>query len=143
MSKPMAGGQSQRPLRVGEEIRHALAFVFERGELHDPQLSQLSLTVTEVRMSPDLRQATVFVLALGGGHEAEVLAALTRAKGFLKARIGERVRLKYMPELVFRIDTTFERASRIAALIARTRAEDAARRGAAEGTPDEGADPLG
>lgn len=126
---------SQRPLRVGEEIRHALADIFERGEVRDPELSQVSVTVTEVRMSPDLRQASVFIMPLGGRDEGAVLAALARAKGFLKGRVAGRVRLKYMPEFTFRRDETFERASRIAELIERTRAADA-ERGIGEGDDD-------
>jgi ribosome-binding factor A len=128
MSHPTQRTPGQRPLRVGEELRHALAMIFERGDVHDPVLGRYSLTVSEVRMSPDLRRAEVFLLPLGGGDGEGVLAALGRAKGFLKRRVAERVRLKYMPDFVFRLDSSFERACRIAELIERTRAADAARR---------------
>ncbi len=112
---------SQRPLRVGEELRHALAGVFERRDLRDPVLSGVSVTVSEVRVSPDLRHATVYVLPLGGGHGTEVLSALSRAAGFLRTRIAERVRLKYMPEFAFRLDQTFAQASHISDLLASAR----------------------
>jgi ribosome-binding factor A len=103
----------QRQLRVGEELRHALAWIIERGELHDPALSRTSVTVTEVRISPDLRQATVFIMPLGGSAQASVLAALTRARGFLRRRIARTVELKYVPDLAFRLDHSFEEADRI------------------------------
>jgi ribosome-binding factor A len=104
---------SQRQLRVGEELRHALAWVLERGELHDRDLADLTITVTEVRVSADLRQATAFVVALGGGHESSLVAALERAKGFLRRRVGEVVRLRRVPEFSFRIDRSFDAADRI------------------------------
>lgn len=103
----------QRQLRVGEELRHALAWTIERGELRDPALAKSLVTVTEVRISPDLRQATVFVMPLGGTEQDDVLAALTRARGFLRRRIAGSVKLKYVPELTFRLDRSFEEADRI------------------------------
>jgi ribosome-binding factor A len=108
--------ESQRQLRVGEELRHALANVLQRGELRDPQLGSRPLTVTEVRVSPDLRNAKVFVEALGVETETAV-AALTRARSYLRRRIGEMVRLRYVPDLMFRVDSSFERAMRITALL--------------------------
>jgi ribosome-binding factor A len=108
---------SQRQLRVGEELRHALAWILERGEMRDPAAAGISLTVTEVRISPDLRQATAFVVPLGGGDEALVIAALGRAKGFLRRRIAETVRLKFVPDLAFRIDRSFEQADRVARIL--------------------------
>jgi ribosome-binding factor A len=139
MTHRMERAPSQRPLRVGEELRHSLAMVFERGELRDPVLSEVSLTVTEVRVSPDLRQAAIYVVPLGGAHGDDVLAALGRAKGFLKSRIAERVRLRYMPDFSFRLDETFEHASRINDLIVRTRSADAGRHAADdERTGDDG-----
>lgn len=104
----------QRQLRVGEELRHSLAWIIERGELRDPALTEAPVTVTEVRISPDLRQATVFVMPLGGVAQDAVLAALTRARGFLRRRIAAGVKLKYVPDLTFRIDRSFEEADRIA-----------------------------
>ena len=84
---------SQRQLRVGEELRHALAWMLERGEVRDPGLQGISVTVTEVEVSPDLRTATAFVLPLGGSETEQVVAALTRASPFLRRRIAETVRL--------------------------------------------------
>ncbi len=102
-----------RQLRVGEEIRHCLAEVFARGEMHDPALADIIMTVTEVRISPDLRSATVFVLPLGGGDFDAALAALDRAAPFLRGRVGKQVRLRYLPTLSFRRDPSFDAATRI------------------------------
>ncbi|MFQ5984564.1 MAG: 30S ribosome-binding factor RbfA [Alphaproteobacteria bacterium] len=108
---------SQRQLRVGEELRHALAGVLARGEVRDPDLSGVSITVTEVRVSPDLRRATVFVLPLGGGGTENVLAGLKRAAPYLRSRVARAVELKFAPELVFRADTSFDQAGRIEELL--------------------------
>jgi ribosome-binding factor A len=113
------GQPSQRPLRVGEEIRHALARILSRGECRDPALDNASITVTEVRMSPDLRNATAFVTPLAGTNAAEVLVALNRCGAFLKGVVGRELRLRNTPNLVFALDDTFERAERISALLAR------------------------
>jgi len=109
----------QRQLRVGEELRHALARILERGELRDPALAEVAVTVTEVRVGPDLRQATVFIVPLGGGKEAEIISALGRARGFLRRQIASSVYLKFVPDLHFRIDHTFEEAQRIARVLQR------------------------
>ena len=108
---------SQRQLKVGEEVRHALARVLERGDMRDPGLQHMTLTVTEVKMSPDLRQARVFVTPLGGGEMAPVVEALSRARPFLRREVARVVRLKYVPDLVFLADETFENARRIDALL--------------------------
>lgn len=108
---------SQRPLRVGEELRHALARIFERGELRDPDLQGVTVTVTEVRVSPDLKNATAYVMPLGGTHAAEVLAALRRCAPFLRKALAREVPLRYAPALAFALDTSFEYASRIDALL--------------------------
>lgn len=108
---------SQRQLRVGEEVRHALAALFERGDFRDPDLASARITVTEVRASPDLRHMTVFVTRFGGGDASALLAALKRATPFLRARVSEAVRLKFAPDLVFRADTAIDRAARIEALL--------------------------
>jgi ribosome-binding factor A len=115
-TNPKATGQ--RPLRVGEEIRHALATVVDRGELRDPELAGVALTFTEVRMSPDIRTATVFVTPLGGDKADEVAAALQRAASYLRRRVAELVQLRYAPDLRFRPDTSFDYAERIGAVIA-------------------------
>lgn len=108
---------SQRQLRVGEQIRHALARVLSRGELHDPLLNDTPITVSEVRCSPDLKLATVYVMPLGGQHMSEILVALKRASAFLRGQVSREVRLKYTPSLRFMADETFDEASRIDRLL--------------------------
>ena len=111
-------GQSPRSLRVGEEMRHALARIFEHG-LHDPALAGVALTVTEVRVSPDLKHATVFVVPLSGSHAADVMAGLKRAEGYLRRALAQAVKLRYAPALHFTLDTSFEHATQIDALLRR------------------------
>jgi len=111
-----AGG-SQRQLRVGELVRHALAEMLTRGEVHDPVLEGHMITVPEVHMSPDLRLATIYVMPLGGRDQKEVIAALDRNKKFLRGEIARSVNLKFAPELRFRIDERFDEAERIAKLL--------------------------
>src|ERR1700689_711794 len=106
-----------RPLRVGEALRHALARIFERGELRDPDLAGAVVTVTEVRVSPDLRSAVAYVMPLGGAHAAEVMAALGRSAPYLRRALAHDVKLRHAPSLVFALDTSFEHASRIDALL--------------------------
>ncbi|MBO9476476.1 30S ribosome-binding factor RbfA [Shimia sp. R11_0] len=101
-------GPSQRQLRVGELIRRTLSEVLLRDELHDPDITRLSLTVGEVRVTPDLSIATVFVLPLGGDKQEEAIALLARHKGELRRIIGRKAKLKHAPDLRFRIDTTFD-----------------------------------
>ncbi len=106
-----------RPLRVGEEIRHALSAVFARGELRDPELADLSITVTEVRVSPDLLQATAFVAPLGGGDIDKIVAALHRAAPYIRGQVVKAVKLRRAPNLGFVPDTSFDYASRIDAAL--------------------------
>jgi len=108
---------TQRQLRVGEEVRHALAHLLERGELNDPELAGETVTVTEVRISPDLRKATVFVMPLGGGHVDSVVGALARARPFLRRRVAGVVKLKFVPDLNFVADPSFDEAGHIEALL--------------------------
>jgi ribosome-binding factor A len=108
--------QSPRALRVGEELRHALARIFEHG-LRDPDLADVALTVTEVRVSPDLKNATAYVVPLAGSHADTVMAGLKRAEGFLRREIARAVDLRYAPALHFTLDTAFEHASAISALL--------------------------
>ena len=110
-------GPSQRVLRVGELIRHALADMLTRGEVHDPTLEGHMITVPEVRMSPDLRLATVYVMPLGGRDIKEVVAALERNKRFLRGELAHRVNLKFAPEIRFRADERFDEAERIEKLL--------------------------
>jgi ribosome-binding factor A len=112
-----SSGPSQRQLRAGELVRHALAEILARGEVHDPVIQGHMITVPEVRMSPDLRQATAYVMPLGGRDEKEVLAALERNKRFLRGEIARRVNLKFAPEIRFRIDERFDEAERIEKLL--------------------------
>ncbi len=119
MSKGELKAPSQRQLRVGEELRHALAHVLERGEVHDPGLASVSVTVTEVRVSPDLRNATAFIMPLGGAAEADAIEALTRARGFIRRRLAEMVRLRITPAFSFRLDASFAEAGHIEALLRR------------------------
>jgi len=110
---------SQRQLKVGELIRHALAEIFARGEIADDVLNRHSLTVPEVRMSPDLKLATAFVLTLGGSEAQEAVDHLNQHKRFLRGLLAKRVSLKFMPELRFKVDTSFASSARIDELLAR------------------------
>ena len=109
---------SQRALRVGELVRHALADMLTRGEVHDPVLEGHMITIPEVRMSPDLKLATVYVMPLGGRDAKAVVDALDNNKRFLRGEVGRRVNLKFAPDLRFRIDDRFEEAERIEKLLA-------------------------
>lgn len=115
-TKPGHTGPSQRQLRVGEEIRHALADILRRGDFRDPGLQDVNVTVTEVRVSPDLKNATAFVMPLGGGHP-EVIAALNHAAPFFRAQIAHAVRLQHAPRIGFQEDTSFAYADRIDRLL--------------------------
>ena len=108
---------SQRQLRVGELIRHAMAEMLARGDVHDEVIETHLVTVPEVRMSADLRLATIYVMPLGGRDEGEVLAALDRHKRYLRGEIAHRVNLKFAPEIRFRIDDRFDEAERIDRLL--------------------------
>ena len=108
---------SQRQLRVGELVRHALSEVLAREELRDPLLAEIPVTVTEVRPSPDLRQATCFVMPLGGGKTAQVVDALNRSAPWLSSQIARRVKLRFSPRLAFRPDESFDYADRITTLL--------------------------
>ncbi len=109
---------SQRQLKVGEMIRHALADIFFRGEIVDEVLGRHSITVPEVRMSPDLKLATVYVLTLGGSEADEAVAHLEKHKRYLRGLLAKRVSMKFMPELRFKVDTSFEKSARIDELLA-------------------------
>jgi ribosome-binding factor A len=117
-------GPTQRQLRVGELIRHAMAEMLARGDVHDPVLEGHLITVPEVHMSADLRLATIYVMPLGGRDEGEVVAALDRHKRYLRGEIAHRVNLKFAPDIRFRIDERFDEADRIDKLL---RSPDVAR----------------
>ena len=110
-------GPSQRQLRVSELIRHALAEMIQRGDIHDEVLASHIVTIPEVRLSPDLKLATVYVMPLGGVDEKPVIAALEKHKGYLRSEIAHRVNMKYAPDLRFRRDETFDEAERINTLL--------------------------
>ncbi len=117
MSKGEYKAPSQRQLRVGEELRHALAWILERGEIRDPGLGGAAITVTEVRISPDLGNATAFVMPLGGDDVPGVVEALNRAVPFVRRQLGKAVKLRRLPALDFVADTSFDEAGRIEALL--------------------------
>lgn len=120
MIHPSNQAPTQRQLRVNEEIRHALAWVLERGQFRDPVLAATPITVTEVRCSPDLRNATVFFTPLGGQGDAVALRdALTRAQSYLRHELSRTVEMKYLPRLSFQIDTSFDEYARIDTLLHR------------------------
>jgi ribosome-binding factor A len=108
---------SQRQLRVGEELRHALAEVLARGEVRDPDLHDVAITVTEVQVSPDLRQATAYVMPLGGRNVETVVAALNRGAGWLSGQVGHMVHLKFTPRFRFAEDMSFDAAGRVEAIL--------------------------
>lgn len=112
-------GPSQRQLRAGELVRHALADILRREHLREPALTGVSVTISEVRASPDLRHATVFCLPLGGGQEAEVVGALNHAANYLRGLLGREIEMKFTPTLKFVADTSFAEARRIDELLSR------------------------
>ena len=117
-TRSLSGGTpSQRQLRVGEVIRRALSEILARGELHDPELSHVSVTVSEVRMSPDLRHATAFVRPLGGVNTGEVLRALGKNRAELRRLVTDRIDMRYSPELGFQADTRFDAMERTRELL--------------------------
>lgn len=112
MADHRKGSPSQRQLRVGELIRHALADIFARGEADEPSLDG-TVTVLEVSMSPDLKHATAYVVPFAGKSSAGIMAALERSRKRLRREVGRRVALKFMPDLHFRQDTSLDYAARI------------------------------
>jgi len=115
--KSSASGGSQRQLRVGEVVRHAVADILSQGSVHDPDLEGHIITVPEVRMSPDLKLATIYVMPLGGRDTEIVLAALERNKKYLRGEIAHRVNLKFAPDVRFHADERFDEAERIEKLL--------------------------
>src|SRR5580692_6602518 len=112
-----SAGGSQRQLRVGELIRHELAEMLARGDIHDPVIQAHMITVPEVRMAADLRLATIYVMPLGGRDVEAVIAALDRNKRYVRGEIAKRVNLKFAPEIRFRVDERFDEAERIEKLL--------------------------
>ena len=119
---PSKSPPGQRQLRVGERLRHILAEVLRRGDLHDPMLAQASLiTVTAVEIGPDLKHATAYVMPLGGKNAEEIVHALNRASGYFRTEIGRDLDLHYTPKVSFRIDQSFENAAHIENLLRQDR----------------------
>ncbi|KZY06510.1 ribosome-binding factor A [Sulfitobacter sp. HI0040] len=127
-------GPSQRQLRVGETIRRALSEVLARGDVHDPDLNRMSITVGEVRASPDLKIATAYVLPLGGEGQEEVLKLLARNKGELRRMVSKKLTLKFAPDLRFQLDKTFDQMDETRRMLS----QETVRRDAA--APDEPAE---
>jgi len=112
---------NQRQQRVAEEIRHVLANIIQRGELKDPQLMDLSVTVSEVRVSPDLKNATAFIAPLGGGSSEALATAMNRAAPFIRMRLGKQLSLKYLPKVIFEADKSFDYAQKIESILAQSK----------------------
>jgi ribosome-binding factor A len=108
---------TQRQLRVGEEIRHVLAGIFMRGECYDPDIAGSSITVSEVRISPDLKNATAYFMPLGGINREKILAALIRNAPILRKLVSDQMNLRYAPRIGFRLDDSFDEAHRIELLL--------------------------
>ena len=134
---PQGRGPSQRQLRVGELIRRTLSEVLARGDVHDPDLNRMSITVGEVRTTPDLKIATAYVLPLGGGDRKAALEALRRNRGELRRMISAGLTLKYAPDLRFELDETFDRMDATRAMFSDARVR---RDLEAEGDDDDGPD---
>ena len=112
-----SNGPSQRQLRVGELVRHKLSEMLSRGEIHNDVLASQVVTIPEVRMSPDLKIATAFVMPLGGGDTAQVIAALNDNRKYIRGEVARAVALKFAPDVRFLADESFDEASRIDALL--------------------------
>jgi ribosome-binding factor A len=129
-------GPSQRQLRVGEAIRHAITRVLREGNIRDPEVDGTLVTVTEVRASPDLKHASAFVTKLGGGETAPMVKALNRAAPYIRSAVAREVQLRVAPEIHFQPDMSFEQASRIDTLLRRPEVQ----RDIAKDSPDDGED---
>ena len=116
-SRDRASGPTQRQLRVGEMLRHALADILRRDEIRDPDLLGVSVTITQVKPSPDMRHATVFCEPLGGKNAKQVIAALNKHKGFLRGELGHAITMKFTPDLRFVEDESFAEAEKIERLL--------------------------
>ena len=141
MNRSRGKPPSQRQLRVGEELRHALARALARADFNDPDLADANITVTEVQMSPDLHNATAFVVPLGGARMRETVAALNRAAGYLRGQVGREVTLRHTPRIGFAADHSFEHAAEIDRILGSARVRQDVRSGGSrdEKDPDRGA----
>jgi ribosome-binding factor A len=116
-------GPTQRQLRVGEMLRHALAEILRRGDIRDPDLAGISVTITQVKPSPDMRHATVFCEPLGGKNAKDVIAALNKHKGFLRGELGHVITTKFTPDLRFVEDESFAEAQKIETILKSSRVQ--------------------
>jgi ribosome-binding factor A len=141
MSRSRGKPPSQRQLRVGEELRHALVRVLARADFNDPDLADANITITQVQASPDLQNATAFVVPLGGARMRETVAALNRAAGFLRGQLSREVTLRHTPRIGFTADDSFERAAEIDRILDKSRLRQDLRPGGGrdEKDPDRGA----
>jgi ribosome-binding factor A len=130
-------GSGQRRRRVGEELRHILSQILRDGRCRDPALREANITVSEVRLSPDLRNASVYVMPLGGANAAPIIAGLERSAPFLRALVARELALRNAPALVFVLDPSFDQADRISTLLARPEVERDLHPRAAEGADDD------
>ena len=137
MARRRAKAPSQRQLRVGEQLRHTLSQILARGELRDPELAEANVTVTQVRVSPDMKAATAYVLPFADGTPEDLAAALNRAAGYFRGQLGREIDLKYTPELRFAPDRSFDEAARVDQLLRKPRV-----RQDLEGDPDEPGGPI-
>ncbi len=137
MTRRRAKAPSQRQLRVGEQLRHTLSQILARGELRDPELAEANVTVTEVRVSPDMKAATAYVLPFADGTPEDLAAALNRAAGYFRGQLGREIDIKYTPELRFAPDRSFDEAARVDALLRKPRV-----RQDLEGDPDAPGGPI-
>lgn len=122
MGKSQSGSKekasSPRALRLNENVRHAISTIIARGDVHDPDLAGVSITVSEVRVSTDMRNAVVYVMPLGGVDQDKTVTALNKAGPYLRGQLAKRVKMKYLPKLDFRIDISYDEASSIEKLLA-------------------------
>ena len=133
-----AAGPSQRQLRVGELVRHKVAEMLVRSEIHDDTLAEITITIPEVRLSPDLKLATVFIMPLGGADPKPVLVALDRHKRYIRGAVAEALNLKFAPEIRFRFDDTFDEANRIHTLLDSPKVRQDTKKTEGSGTRDQG-----
>ena len=108
-----------RKLKVGEEIRHAISKIFERGILRDPNLQDITLTVTEVKMSNDLKSAVAFVVPMGSSNQDQIIKGLNHASFFVRKKITEFITLKFLPKIIFRIDNSFDKFRKVDSILKR------------------------
>jgi ribosome-binding factor A len=137
MKRAVASPPGQRQLRVGELIRHAMADILTRGDVHDPALEGMVVTVPEVRVTPDLKLATIFLIPLGGKGMDTVVATFERNKRFLRGEIAHRINLRYAPQIRFQLDRSFEEGDRVDALLRKPEVQRDLKRTADSGEEDD------